>query len=197
MSYASLTALKTHAGIPASGADELLQTLLDSATQWIEGYTNSVFTPTAVEDEKHDGRGARHVLLRQRPVISLAGVELDGALLNPAQYALVDNAWLVAPQQCGFCPRLGYLEPECMAQAVWPRGTQNISISYTCGYSAVPAAVSQACALLAAQWYREDQRQGAAAESYGPRSVTYRDTGDAPLPVRALLAQFIQPEPGY
>jgi hypothetical protein len=205
-SYATLTDLKTHAGIPADGADALLQALLDSASQWIDGYTNSVFSTVAVAAENYDGRGAPSILLRLRPVLSIDSVALDGGALDAEQYALVDGAWLVAAAQCGFCPRLGYLEDTgegagatggACATAVWPRGTQNVSVDYTGGYTAVPAAVAQACALLAAHWFREDQRGGAAAESYGPRSVTYRDAGDAPLPVRALLAQFVQPELGY
>ena len=165
MPYASLTDLKTHAGIPAAGADTLLQALLDSATQWIDGYTNSTFAATTVSGEKHDGRGARHVLLRQRPVSSIDSVSLDGTLLDTAQYALVDSAWLVAPEHCGYCPRLGYTDAGGCSHAVWPRGTQNIAVDYTCGYSAVPAAVAQACALLAAHWYRTDQRQLASASS--------------------------------
>jgi hypothetical protein len=204
-SYASLTDLKTHAGIPADGSDTLLQALLDSATQWIDGYTHSVFTPTSVTDEQHDGRGATHLLLRLRPAISVASVALDGAPLAADQYVLSDGGWLARSSHSGWCPRRGYFAAPgegagatgAGATAVWPCGTQNVSVSYSAGYSSVPAAVAHACALLAAHWYREDQRQGAASESYGPRSVTWRDEGDVPASIRALLAQFVQPEPGY
>ncbi len=214
--YATLADLKTHAGIPATGADTLLQAYLNAAAAWIDNHTNSTFIAGTATAEAYDGNGGKHILLRHRPVLAVSAVAIDGESLDSTLYGLTDSCWLglqdynrgrassslglvLNEGEWNYNPRIapdggfgGAVDP------FWPRGIGNITVDYTYGYSTVPPAVSTACAMLAAYWYSRDASLGVQSISHGPTSVTYAAAESAiPMGVRAMLAGYIQPEVGY
>lgn len=196
-SYATLAQLRTHTGMPAAGQDELLQALLDAATGWIDGFTNSTFVQATATDEAYDGTGSRSILLRHRPVIEVTAVTVSGAVWSSELWTVNNLGWLVAVDNFDISnPRL-YRRDDCEQQCGWPPGTQNIKVTYSYGYTSVPAAVATACAMLAAHWYRTDRRQDAKSVSYGPISKTFGETTGVPPTILTLLSRFIQTQVGY
>lgn len=188
--YATLTDLKTHAGMPATGEDTLLQALLNAAASMVDGYCNTTFVSTTATLELHDGDGGRFLQLRHRPVISVATVELDGSAISSDEYE-IDNAqgWLVIPEYDAETvnPRIwrGGEGTGC-----WPRGTRNIGITYAYGYATVPDAVSVATCMVAAALYQSGQRRGVSAKQLGPLSYTFTSDQHFPSAARAALERY-------
>lgn len=89
-----------------------------------------------------------------------------------------------------------YTDPELMhpEDLVWPIGVNNFRVQYTAGYSTIPEAVQEACALWVAIAYKQTQRDpsllaqaltGSLSQSWG-----VRDSMNPPPRVRALLAPY-------
>lgn len=208
-SYATLTDLRTHTGIPASGSDTILQAMLDAAARVIDSYCTGV-THTdeyfkaggSSVTETHSGRRSRSIRLRRRPVLTISSVSIDSSVIDSTLYALRTDGgggWLetVDWSDQNYNPRIW--RGDLTSPWLWPTGSNNISVTYTYGYSDVPDAVAKACALLAKQFYDSDQRNGVTAESYGPVAKSYgtgsgfQITGAA----AALLAPYVTHEVGW
>jgi hypothetical protein len=76
---------------------------------------------------------------------------------------------------------------------VWPRGSQNVRLSYSDGFAAVPSDVELACILLVEWLYRrqQDRRSGRMSVSKGGESTSYDDKW--PPVAIDLLAQWQLP----
>jgi len=172
-------------GIPATGADTLLQQLLNTAADVIDNQCNTRFVSTAVSGEEHSGNGGRVLQPDHRPVISVSSITVDDETLSSSEYELVDYRWLEIPKANTYNARLRSYT------GAWSEGTNNISLSYTYGYAAVPTQIKLATMKLAAAWYLRDGNYGIKSESMGPRSVTYSDE-TIPPDVRALLDPYVE-----
>ena len=91
----------------------------------------------------------------------------------------------------------------------WPCGVEkNVKLTYVAGYDstgwdtaavtaafAVPEDLELAVATLAAHiWRMKEAALGVAAESFGPRSITYRDGDQIPSEIRAMLEPYCRVE---
>lgn len=208
--YATLADLRTHPGIPASGSDALLQACLDAAAAAIDYHCTGLehsdeyfkvggHTVTA---EKHSGRRTRQIRLRRRPVLTITSVEVDGSVFDSTLYELSEDGgggWLETVDWTdtdGYNPRIW--RGDSSEKFVWPEGTNNIEVTYTYGYSAIPDKVKKACAMLAKQIYDTEIRNGVSAESNGPVSKSYTSFAGFSIPnlVASLLAPYVQLEVG-
>jgi len=70
------------------------------------GYTNTMTTPHVIGGQMHNlpratMGGQRELNLRQKPVLAVESVYVNGVLLDPSQYSLRNNAYIVrtAPYQ--------------------------------------------------------------------------------------------------
>lgn len=200
--YADIADLLTHPNIPATGSDTFLQACLDAAAALIDSHCNTRFVALGVAaTELYSGRCTRQFRLRHRPVLTISSISVDGAAIDSSLYALSQDGgggWIetVDLSGDGYNPRLW--RGDSSEPYVWPQGTNNISVTYTYGYTTVPDAVSKACAMLAKQIYDTEIRNGVTAESYGPVSKSYSaETGfQISTVVAALLASYVQYEVG-
>ncbi len=89
-----------------------------------------------------------------------------------------------------------YTDPELLhpEDLIWPTGIDNFRVQYTAGYTTIPEAVQEACALWVAIAYTQTQRDpallsqaisGAISQSWGAQ-----DPMNPPPRVRALLAPY-------
>lgn len=211
--YATLAELRLHASIPTDQTD-LLQDLLDTAADWIDqhcmgiadsasaGYFADVKTAT---DELYSGDGGTNLRLRRRPVVAITTVKVSDATIDSTLYTLVDGGWLacVNTTELDYNPRLWRNDDQSGlgmfrdSKLRWPHGDNNVKVTYTYGYSAVPNKINLACRHLARHWYLRDRSEGIRSESQGPRTVVYGDDSDCPPNVLSLLSAYVQREVGY
>lgn len=99
--------------------DELFQTSADlviaASQQAVRKYMGQEITLHVDDVETHDGRGRRHIRLRERPVRDLTSVFVDDVELDPDSYSLRGA-------------RLTYVN------SIWAYGVDNIEVTYTHGW---------------------------------------------------------------
>lgn len=91
-----------------------------------------------------------------------------------------------------------YTDPELLhpEDLIWPIGINNFRVQYTAGYSTIPEAVQEACALWVAERYYETTRDPSVIHQVGTTGTGWADLyppkgqGVVPAKVRALLAPY-------
>lgn len=128
---------------PATGDDELVKFWINSATDELERECDRQLASRLVTNEYQDGRGQNIILLRQFPVTAISELRIDGkseftdasTLIPATDYALTDDAQSVVFKR-------GY----------FPKGYRNIRVTYTAGYTTIPADLMNATLWLV-HWY--------------------------------------------
>jgi hypothetical protein len=120
--------------------------------------------------------------MRQNAELKLHTYELAG-------YQWDARGWLLRA--------IPYTDPELLhpEDLIWPVGIDNFRVQYTAGYSTIPEAVQQACALWVAMSYNLTQRDpslshqavsGSATLAWAPDPTNHQP----PPAVQALLAPY-------
>jgi hypothetical protein len=76
-----------------------------------------------------------------------------------------------------------------IANARFPKGTRNVKVTYTAGYTTVPEDIKQACMEMVALRLDERKRIGVSSQSIAGESVSYKDQ-DMPMSVQATLQKY-------
>lgn len=147
--------------------DAAVEDLIEAATQVCEDeqVTDRLLKSRAYADEVFDGSGGTTMRLRQYPITAVSAVSYWNGTSWEAQ-ALTD---LII---------VGGLADRISLRGAFPRGFQNVKVSYTAGYIVVPAKIRQACreALMLLYKQRDKQLAGIASQSFpGGQTVTYRN----------------------
>jgi hypothetical protein len=118
--------------------DSTAQTLLlAAASAAVRKFCGREFATPASGTELYDGDGSPHLFLRRFPVSSVSAVSVNGA--SVADYKLDATRGVLTPGGGKVAPWDG---------GRWTAGTQNISVTYTGGPSAVPEPVKLATIAL-------------------------------------------------
>ncbi len=193
MSLDTLANVKLRLGVTTSADDTLLSALMDSSDQFVANFCGRDFAGGTFT-EYHPG-GSAFVFLRNYPVQSVTGVNVDPAYAFGADTTVPATAYVVHADRGVIESLAGPFLP-CPA----PRAVQ---VVYATATGAVPADVREAYALLVGHWYRHVKTQAAA----GFCDVTQQTVGDTttifakdqvaglPLPpdVTRLLGQYRVP----
>ncbi|MFH0911720.1 MAG: head-tail connector protein [Planctomycetota bacterium] len=180
----TLAKVKAYLGVSGSGDDTLLEALIDSVSEAIEHYCGREFAAKE-RTEFHDGGGAASLVLRCRPVQSIASLRDDPARLFP-------EGSEIAPAGYVFYPEAGIV---VLDGASFSDGRRNVRVTYTAGFSAVPPAVEQAANILAAHFYNRGRQggDGLASESLGAYTVSYNEA-EWPASAQGLLFEYREVE---
>lgn len=157
--------------------DAYLERLINTASQQIERYCNRKFQ---VENyvEIFDGGGVDQQLLSHFPVIAVDKVCVDSSrvfgddtIIPASGFALVGNV----------LQRLGY---------TWGNYQQSVKVSYSAGFSEIPADVEDACLLLVELRYRmkQDRRLGRESQSKAGEDITF--ISGWPQEVKDILDEY-------
>ena len=158
--------------------DALLTRLITAASQFIQSWLQRQI---AVADwiETRDGDGGQRMAFANFPVSAVLSLTIDGLAIPPA------------PTGGGFGAGYVFSPTELALRGyVFTRRPQNVVITYTAGYAAVPPDIAQACVELVAQRYRERTRIGEVSKALmSAETVTYsqKDMSDD---VKTLLTQY-------
>lgn len=95
LSYALTTVArqKQFQGISNASYDTILDRLVDSATDWIEGYCDRRFKETTYTNEEYDGTGSAYLQLRNFPVDSASTFTLQNrdSMTNENNWSTIDT----------------------------------------------------------------------------------------------------------
>jgi hypothetical protein len=179
----SVAALKRYLRLDTdqSKDDGLCQLLVSAANDAI----TSAISRNLLSDqytEVRDGTGTRVLMLSNTPVTAI------GALAFVGPQSFVNGPLPTTPLRAGvdftFTPYSVKLY--C---GVFPRGTANVSIEYTAGYTAIPADIIHATTKWAALRYRELERIGQESKTIGGETVTF-DLAEMPPDILGIVTRY-------
>lgn len=195
MALCELDYVKELLGVTGTSEDTRLQIWIDSADRAIKHHCNREFE-LAAYTEFHTGTNAPRLALRHYPVTAITGVWLDhrgyfgtGEDAFSSLTQLVEGKDFVLDRghggtpisQTGILYRLHSVWP-MIARArapyrlarEWGSDWGNIKVTYTAGYSPIPADLSYACATLVAQMRRTFVLGGTQIESERIGDYSYK-----------------------
>jgi hypothetical protein len=160
-----------------SGDDTLLARLITAASSWVPSYLSRNIVPQLYSDT-YNGSGTRTQYLRNRPVINVTSLLVDGVAIQPSTPPPLGN---------------GYLFDADRVYLVWglfPMFAQNVQITYTAGFQTsqvVPApGVLFSVAGLAKTWNADSGvsytgglplTQVASSPAVGQYSISFQSNG--------------------
>jgi hypothetical protein len=124
--------------------DDVVEILINGFSQEIEALAQRKLKSQSVTEIKH-GRGTNLILFREWPVTAISELRIDGGslftdpatVIDPADYTLADDG-----------------NSLLLIGGTFPRGYNNVRVTYTAGYTTVPADLQQACLDLCFWKYR-------------------------------------------
>jgi hypothetical protein len=117
-----------------------------------------------------NGNGGAVQVLRRGPVVRVKSVTVNGQPLDTSTYVCDDFAV--------------YLQ-----RGTFPRGLQNVVVSYVAGYDTVPVDLQQACIETVALRWRERDRIGQSSKGLQGETTTF-SLVDFPPQVRTLMQTY-------
>jgi hypothetical protein len=159
--------------------NELIETLIATESAHIENVCDRPLRDRGVDIvQTFDGEGGQRLPLPSYPITSISSVVVDGI------------AWPHASSSMSF----GYVFDGRFVIATtnrWPRGVQNITVTYRAGYDleTLPYNLRQACVELVDLRLQERKRQGVQSKTVGGEQVSYADK-EMPNSIRARLRGF-------
>lgn len=165
----SLEDVKETLGIDAGNTqqDNLIVRKINQATDMIENYTGRRFKLTTYTDEEYDSPGGDQLILKQRPVTALTSFGSRDSSFN-------DNDWDTFETDRYFLDsNAGVVDLTFNTWGRWNR----FKVTYTAGYSTIPADISEAAATLAAYLVENPTSTvGIRRKKEGQREIEYFDS---------------------
>lgn len=152
-----------------SGHEVAATAAIMQARAYIQAYTDQMLEKVEDDEVVFDGPARdRRLFLPELPVIAVSEVVEEDEVLT------VDDDYKLGAH--GILWRIG---------AYWASGIQNISVTYTHGYAAIPEDIVAVCARVAARIYQAGLRAsdtggvaGVQSTTLGDYSVAYATSGD-------------------
>lgn len=162
-------------------SDDLLARLITSCSAYVQSWLNREIL-LASYAETYSGKGTTRLELRQYPVQAVTAVSVDGVAIQARPALGTLSASTIA----------GFVYDEVAVMLVgyrFTRGMQNVVVSYSAGYDAVPADVEQAVTDIIGDWFKYRDRIGVTVQAIEQQSTSFVNT---PMPARAkdVLAQY-------
>lgn len=169
LSYAlcQLSDVKESLGIVSSTYDNLLIRKINQATVMIERYCGDRrFAETTYTDEEYDATNVDQLVLKNRPVTTFTSLSYRDSSLN-------ENAWETVDSDRYFVDDdAGVIDLTFNARGRWNR----YKVTYTAGYSTIPADLQEACVTLACHLYENATTgSGVKKKKEGQREIEYFD----------------------
>lgn len=172
LSYAltNLSDVKESLGIASSDTsrDNLIIRKINQATLYIESYCSLSrdhhFALTTYTNEEYDGTNNNTVVLKMRPVTAITSFQRRDSTLSDGSFDDVESELYYSDLSAGV------LELVVRANSGWNR----YRVSYSAGYSTIPADLAETCVTLAC-FYVENSASGTAVKKKqeGQRSIEY------------------------
>lgn len=178
MAFGDLTkldAVATWLNVTSDAEKVILSQLITAYSTWIQSWLSRNI-PEQDYSDSFDGTGSNRLLMPQWPITDVASVAVNGVSIPKASsvtesgYRWSDTAIILN----------GYK---------FARGDANVEITYTAGYSPIPADLARTCVDMVAIHYREKDRVGVASKSLAGETISY-SLVDMPQQVKTILNQY-------
>lgn len=182
----NLDRVKSRLGITATGFDTLLEELINSITDWIEGECGERrFKETTYTNEIHDGSKPveieegrkKYLILKCAPITALTSFQYNGGTISlPSWTNFIANDYQLLDKE-GMIYVFGSL----------PRGFRNIRVTYIAGYKIdfvnetdatkhnLPFDVSNLAERLVVKEFKRREEVGKSGESMGDATINWFD----------------------
>ena len=160
--------------------DELLGTLISAASDFIQGVLNRTFA-AADYVQRYNGNGVALMVAADYPILSVASVTLNGIPISPA----LDDI------------SAGYVfdaDAIYLRGFLFPKGIQNVVLSYRAGFVSIPLAVADACAMLVAKKYKYLDRIGHLSKVLAGETISY-EKSDLTDEIKSILRNYAKVVP--
>lgn len=197
----TLANTKTFLGISTSDKDDLIEMLINMATDYIESEIGIRFKSTVYTNEEYDGTGRSELKLKHFPVIIPPTVFLqkNNATDNTDSWEDIsaDDFWV--DQETGIITRTSsFLDFEDNANndegltddAKFTLGKNKYRVTYTAGYATVPYDIQYACMTMVGDTLNTRNKGGIKSETLGDHSVTMADANAENKVVNAILDKY-------
>ncbi len=167
--------------------DGLLTRLITAASQFIQSWLNRQIA-SGDWQEVRDGTGGQRLAFANFPVSAVLSLSIDGLEIPPA------------PSDGGFGAGYVFSATELALRGyVFTRRAQNVIVTYTAGFAAIPPDVAQAAIELVCQRYRERTRIGEVSRALGGGETVTFSQQDMSDDVKLLLSQYraVAPVSGF
>ena len=203
MALTTLADLKTYLGISDSSEDALLNLLIADADAAILGYIGRTIEQATLT-EYYSGAGAPTLVLQPRAGPAVTSVHVDqsgysgqgsGAFASSTEWTAGEDFYIrtVVENESNTGELVAIKGPGTFTAdhqpktwGEWPRGTGNIKVVYTAGYSTVPSDLAGACRILVA-WMRASRDNGMPVKSEKLGSYSYTLMDDTGVPELATV----------
>lgn len=175
----TLQQAKDYLEITDATHDALLQEFIDRLSAWVESYCGRTFAQAAYADELHDGDGTSRLVVKQRPIVSVASLFDDIDRQFGAGTQIDAEDFVVYPER-------GEIRLDGL---VFAQGLQNVKVTYTAGFSQIPLDLQQAVIELIADRFRNKEHQGIRSTGIGAFRVDY-DEAEIPAEVKSVLHRY-------
>lgn len=182
----TLALAKSFLKIPTSetSKDALVEFFINAASDYIETETDRKLKSQAITEYQH-GRYTNLILLKQYPVTAISGLYFDSTgkytgsedTIDPVNYGIGDDSNSVV-----YFP--GY----------FPRGYNNIKVTYTAGFSAVPSDLQNATLWLVSFYYRMQDNGDIGRTSKGKGDESIQILQEAPQEVKNAILRYRRTE---
>jgi hypothetical protein len=164
-----------------------LADLISAAGGLIEEFCNRTFAYAQDLTEAYDGTDTARIWLKRPPVVTVSSVVLNG---QPIDYA-DGYAWTVNPDTGEL--RRGPPWGDVRFCARFPRGLQNVVVTYTGGFPQTPPRVKRAAVILVKHLADGSKTTGLyKGETIGPYSYQLNtDDGGLPAVVKRLIEGYV------
>lgn len=181
--------------------ENVLDRIIDSATEYIENYCGRRFKKTTYSNELYDGNDSGQILLKNYPIISSEsfGLDIRNSALNEGGYTSVETNSYIVDYDSGVVSGMSGFN--------FIKGRGLYRASYTAGYdfdnSTTFLSDTQAgdveyamWKLCAAMWNKRKGSMGVSSESLGDYAVTYAKTAFEDEEIKAILDKYSRMDVG-
>ena len=169
--YTSKTKVSVLTGVAESAIKDEWLSWADSE---IEAATGESYFAAVSETQKVDGPGGGTLILPKYPIITITKIVCDGVEITPItdSFAIYKDEGIIKVLEGLNLDYLGLDE-------VFAKGTQNILVTGTFGYDAIPKLVEELATLIVIRIMRENNlvNKEISSERIGDYSLNYKQTG--------------------
>jgi len=177
----TLADVKALSNIGAGGtaSDPELTRLITAASTFIANATGRSFDSVKTANEIRDGSGGVNLYLREGPVVTVQSLYI-GTVPIPLQPQDGQPGYFIVGNSVAL---YGYS---------FTRGLNNVRVSYTYGYTAIPADVAQAAIELVVSMYRRGPRDALLTKETTPATgaVTEYEFMDVPAFTQSVINKY-------
>jgi len=193
----TLARVKTFLGISGTSNDELLTSLINSCTDFIENYCDRRFKQKAYTNELYNGNGTNKLLLKNYPVDESSTFKLEerSSDLNEDDWNEIDTEYYFVHYDSGIVERV---------RGIFYKYPKHYRITYTAGYDydnsstfledAGAGDLEYACWKLVSKVYNQRKQAGnIQSERLGDYSVTFKKEVMADPEIKSILDKYKRP----